>query len=49
MITGDIMYVCIQHIKYRVKFFKVGFYPKILLKRRGEWEPEVLRKSKSVR
>ena len=38
-----------QHIKYRVDFYKIGFYPKIWIKRLGEWEPEVVRKSKSVR
>ena len=49
MVTGDIIDVCVQHIKYRVDFFKVGFYPKIWIKRHGEWEPEVVRKRKSVR
>ena len=49
MVAGNIIDVCIQHIKYRVDFLKVGFYPKIWIKRRGEWETEVVRKSKSVR
>ena len=48
MVTRDIIDVCIRPIKYRVDFFKVGFYRKIWIKRRGEWEPEVVRKSKSV-
>ena len=45
MVTGDSIDVCIQHNKYRVDFFKVGFYPKIWIKRHGEWEPEVVSKS----
>ena len=49
MVTGDIIDVCVKHIKYRVDFFKVGFHQKIWIKRHGEWEPEVVRKSKSVR
>ena len=48
MTTGDIIDVDVQHIKYRVDFFKIGFYPKIWIKRCGEWEPEVVRKSRSV-
>ena len=47
--NGDIMDVFVQHIKYRVDFFKVEFYPKIFIKRRGEWERQVVRKSMSVR
>ena len=27
--AGDILEVYVQHIKYRVDFFKIGFYPKI--------------------
>jgi hypothetical protein len=27
--AGDILVVYVQHIKYRVEFFKIGFYPKI--------------------
>ena len=27
--AGDILEVYVQHIKYRVEFFKIGFYPKI--------------------
>ena len=49
MNTGHIIDVYIEHIKYRVDFFRIGFYPKIWIKRRGEWEPEVVRNSKSVR
>jgi hypothetical protein len=49
MTTGDIIDVDVQHIKYRVDFLKIGFYPKIWIKRHGEWEPEVVRKSRSVR
>jgi hypothetical protein len=26
--AGDILEVYVQHIKYRVDFFKIGFYPK---------------------
>ena len=33
--TGDILEVYIQHIKYRVDFFKIGFYQKIFIKRGG--------------
>ena len=49
MVTGAIIDVCIQHIKYRVDVFKVGFYSEIWIKGHGEREPEVVRKSKSVR
>ena len=49
MATRNIIDVSVQHIKYRVDFYKIGFYPKIWIKRHGEWEPEVVRKSKSVR
>jgi hypothetical protein len=27
--AGDILEVYVQHIKYRVDFFKIGFYPKV--------------------
>ena len=27
--AGDILEVYVHHIKYRVDFFKIGFYPKI--------------------
>ena len=27
--AGDILEVYVQHIKYRVEFFKIGFYPNI--------------------
>ena len=47
--AGDILDVYVQHIKYRVDFLKIGFYPKIVIKRRGEWENLVVRKSMSVR
>jgi hypothetical protein len=46
---GDIIYVYIEHIKHRVDFMRMGFYPKIWIKRRGEWEARVVRKSFSVR
>ena len=49
MAADNIIDVSVQHIRYRVDFYKIGFYPKIWIKRRGEWEPEVVRKSKSVR
>ena len=39
----------IQHIKFRVHFYRPGFYMKLLITRQGEWEPLVLHKSKSVR
>ena len=45
--TGKEVYA--QHIKYRVDFIKIGFYQKIFIKRRGEWETRVVRKSTSVR
>jgi hypothetical protein len=44
--TGDILEVYVQHIKYRVDFFKIGFYKKILT---NEWETQVVRKSITVR
>ena len=48
--AGDILEVYyVQHIKYRVDFFKIGFYQKIFIKRCGEWETQVVRKSTSVR
>ena len=48
--TGDILRgLNAQHIKYRVDFFKIGIYQKIFIKRRGEWETQVARKSTSVR
>ena len=46
---GDILDVYIQHIKYRVDFYRIGFYIKIFIKRRGEWEYKVVRKRLSVR
>ena len=49
MASGDIIDVSIEHIKYRVEFLRMGFYPKIWIKRCGEWEPMVVRKSRSVR
>jgi hypothetical protein len=47
--AGDILEVYVQHIKYRVDFFKIGFYQKIFIKRCGEWETQVVRRSMSVR
>ena len=43
--TGDIVDVFVQHIVFRVEFLNIGFYPKIMITRRGEWEPMVVRKS----
>ena len=48
IVTGDILEVCVQHIKYRVDFFKIGFYQKIFIKQHDEWETQVVRKSTSV-
>ena len=31
--AGDILEVYVQHIKYRVDFLKIGFYPKFFIKR----------------
>ena len=47
--TGDTLDVYVEHIKYRVDFLKIGFYLKICIKRHGEWETQVVRKSMSVR
>ena len=48
--AGDVVDVYVQHIKYTVYFFKIGFDPKIFIKRRGEWETQVVGiKSMSVR
>jgi hypothetical protein len=47
--AGDILVVYVQPIKYRVDFFKIGFYPKFFIKQRGEWETQVVRSSMSVR
>lgn len=47
--SGQILTVSVQHIIFRVSFLKVGFYPKILITRRGTWDPYVCRKSRSVR
>ena len=47
--TGNILEVYVQHIKCRVDFFKIGFYQNIFVKRPGEWETQVVRKSTSVR
>jgi hypothetical protein len=47
--TDKILHVSVQHIIFRVYFMKIGFYPKILIKRQGTWDPYVLRKSRSVR
>jgi hypothetical protein len=44
--TGDILEVYVQHW---LTFFKIGFYPNIFIKTRGEWETQVVRKSMSVR
>ncbi|KXJ08396.1 hypothetical protein AC249_AIPGENE15539 [Exaiptasia diaphana] len=38
----------IQHIKFRVHFYRPGFYMKLLLTRQGSWEPFVLQRSKQV-
>ena len=46
--TGDILDVYVEHIKYRVNFFKIGFYPKICINQHGEWVTQVVRKSMSV-
>ncbi|XP_028417266.1 uncharacterized protein LOC114541663 [Dendronephthya gigantea] len=47
--AGDILDVYVEHIKFRVNFLKIGFYPKIWIKRRGEWEGQIVRASMSVR
>ena len=46
--TGDILDVYVEHIKYRVDFFKIGFYPKICINQHGECQAQVVRKSMSV-
>lgn len=38
----------IEHIKFRVHFCRPGFYMKLLLTKRGEWEPFVIQRSKRV-
>ena len=47
--AGDILEVYVQYIKYRVDFFKIGFYLKFFINRHGEWETQVVRRSMSVR
>ena len=37
---GDVVDVYVQCIKYRVDFFKIGFYPNIFIKTPGEWRLE---------
>ena len=45
---GDISDVYVEHMKYRVDFFKIGFYLKICINQHGGWETQVVRKSMSV-
>lgn len=47
--ADDIVNVYVEHIVFRVDFLKYGFYPKIMITRRGQWDQNVVRKSKSVR
>ena len=49
LITGDIVDASAQHIVFWVEFRKIGFYPKIMITRRGDLETMVLRKRASVR
>jgi hypothetical protein len=43
--AGDVVDVYVQHIKYRIDFFKIGFYPKIFIKTPDEWETQVVGKA----
>jgi hypothetical protein len=45
--AGDILEVYVQHIEYRVEFNRI--LSKNFIKRRGEWETQVVNKSMSVR
>ena len=47
--SGGLLDVYVQHIIFRVSFLKVGFYPKIIILRKGAWDNYVVRKSASVR
>lgn len=40
IVAGDIVDVYIEHIVFRMDFRRYGFYPKIMITRRGQWEPE---------
>ncbi|KXJ12616.1 hypothetical protein AC249_AIPGENE16378 [Exaiptasia diaphana] len=46
--SDRIVSVSVQHIKFRVYFLKMGFYPKILITRKGAWENFVVARSKGV-
>jgi hypothetical protein len=48
LIAADILEVYVQHIKYRVEFLN-RILSKNFIKRRGEWETQVINKSMSVR
>jgi hypothetical protein len=49
MKTNNIISVSLEHIKFRVHFAKIGFYPKVLITRKGAWERFVVNRSRSVR
>jgi hypothetical protein len=49
LLTGDIVNMSVEHIRFQVYFLKIGFYPKILITRNGAWDPFVIHSSRSVR
>jgi hypothetical protein len=49
MQSGILIECRIEHIKFRVHFYRPGYYMKLLLTIQGTWEPFVLNRSKRVR
>ena len=49
ILADNIVNVYVELTVFRADFLKYGFYPKIMVTRRGEWEPIVVTRSKSVR
>ena len=47
--NGKLLSTEIEHIKFRVHWYRVGFYMKLLITKRGTWDNCVLLKSLRVR
>ena len=40
--TDKIVDVSLEHIQFRVSFSRMGYYPKVLITRKGAWEKFVV-------
>lgn len=48
IVTDNIVDVSLEHIQFRVSFSRMGYYPKVLITRKGAWEKFVVYRCRST-